>query len=402
VARESLRLAQNKLNEQRERLDRMQTEKATDMAALSKARDELQRELAANKKANAMQIDFLNKDLDLRSKDLEAKTAEIAKLEARLEDQSKAFNSMLAKTKSAPEPVAKVASVSAPVTATKLRSADSRVDMSSADPMRASLSEFRSMSPGRDHALIIGNSNYQNIPSLDTPTNDARDVKELLEMRYGFDVTLLINATRDQIMTALHEQKLNLGPQDNLLIYYAGHGAVDGSPERAFWLGVDANPDTRAGWLEADHIRAKIKEMSAKHVLLVADSCFSGAITHPKTTTIGRQLNETRLRVQWNRRARMVLTSGEITPVADSASDKNHSMFARYFIQVLRQNVNVMSGEMLSYALSERMQREPVRVGKNGQEQRPTYSALQDANHDVGDFFFVPVAEPAKVAATGW
>ena len=38
------------------------------------------------------------------------------------------------------------------------------------------------------------------------------------------------------------------------------------------------------------------------------------------------------------------------------------------------------------------------RVGKNGQEQRPTYSTLQDANHDVGDFFFVPTAEPAKVA----
>jgi len=94
----------------------------------------------------------------------------------------------------------------------------------------------------------------------------------------------------------------------------------------------------------------------------------------------------------------MVLTSGEITPVADSAGDKNHSLFARYFIQVLRQNVNVMSGEMLSYALSERMLREPVRVGKNGQEQRPTYSTLQDANHDVGDFFFVPTAEPAKVA----
>jgi len=401
-ARESLRLAQNKLNEQRERLDRMQTEKATEMAALAKARDDLKRELATNKKANDMQVAFLNKDLDMRTKDLEAKTAEIGKLEARLEEQSKTFNAMLAKSKATAEPAAvKVASIAAPVTATKMRSADSRVD-ALADPMRASLSEFRSLSPGRDHALIIGNSNYQNIESLDTPSNDARDVAELLQVRYGFDVKVLIDATRDQIMTALHEQKLNLGPQDNLLIYYAGHGAVDGSPERAFWLGVDANPDTRAGWLEADHIRAKIKEMSAKHVLLVADSCFSGAITHPKTTTIGRQLNETRLRVQWNRRARMVLTSGEITPVADSASDKNHSMFARYFIQVLRQNVNVMSGEMLSYALSERMLREPVRVGKNGQEQRPTYSTLQDANHDVGDFFFVPVAEPAKVAATGW
>ena len=132
---------------------------------------------------------------------------------------------------------------------------------------------------------------------------------------------LLLDATREQIMTSLHEQTLQLTPQDSLLIYYAGHGDIDDSTGRAFWLGVEADRDTRAGWLEADHIRAKIKEMNAKHVLLVADSCFSGAITHPKTTTIGRGLNDTRLRVQWNRRARMVLTSGEVTPVADSAGD---------------------------------------------------------------------------------
>ena len=391
-ARETLRLAQSKLNEQRERLDRMQTEKATEMAALAKARDQLQTQLSANRQANEMQVAFLKKDLDLRTKDLEAKSSEIDKLEARLVDQSKTFNAMLAKAKPAETKVAAVVRPSAP----KMRSADSRVDPN------APLSEFRSLAPGRDHALIIGNSNYQKYALLDTPVNDARDVKDLLERRYSFNVKLLIDATRDQIMTALHEETLTLGPQDNLLIYYAGHGAVDGSPERAFWLGVDANPDTRAGWLEADHIRAKIKEMRAKHVLLVADSCFSGAITHPKTTTIGRQLNETRLRIQMSRNARMVMTSGEITPVADSAGDRTHSLFARYFLQVLRQNVNIMSGEMLSHALSERMQREPVEVGKNGQKQRPTYSTLQDANHDVGDFFFVPAAEPTKVAQTNW
>jgi uncharacterized caspase-like protein len=215
-------------------------------------------------------------------------------------------------------------------------------------------------------------------------------------------VQLLLDATREQIMVALHDAKRTLTPQDNLLIYYAGHGDVDTASGRAFWLGVEADRDTRAGWLEADHIRAKIKEMSAKHVLLVADSCFSGAITHPKTTTIGRGLNETRLRVQWNRRARMVLTSGEVTPVADSSGDGNHSVFARYFIQVLRQNDNVMSGEMLSHELSGRMLAQPVQVGKNGQRQRPTYSTLQDANHDIGDFFFVPVAESVQVASLNY
>lgn len=407
-AREATRVAQQKLNEQRERLDRLQTEKATEMASLAKARDQLQRQLAANQQANDMQIAFLKKDLEARQNDLESKNGEITKLEQRLDEQSKLFASMVAKTKTAPEPQRVAMNIDVQP---KMRSADSRpasqgdaVASSLPDPMRASLSYFRSASPGKDYALVIGNSNYQNknIVSLDTPINDARDVAALLQQRYGFDVQLLIDATRDQIMTALHQQKLKLGSADNLLIYYAGHGAVDDSAQRAFWLGVEANNDTRAGWLEADHIRAKIKEMSAKHVLLVADSCFSGAITHPKTTTIGRGLNETRLRVQWNRKARMVLTSGENTPVADSAGDKNHSLFARYFLQVLRQNVNIMSGEMLSHALGERMLTEPTKVGKDGRQQRPTYSTLQDADHDVGDFFFVPVAEPARVAGANW
>jgi hypothetical protein len=61
-----------------------------------------------------------------------------------------------------------------------------------------------------------------------------------------------------------------------------------------------------------------------------------------------------------------------------------------------------MSGEMLSHELSGRMLEQPVQVGKNGQRQRPTYSTLQDANHDIGDFFFVPVAETAKVAALNY
>ncbi|MBL8267723.1 caspase family protein [Steroidobacter sp.] len=401
-ARASLRMAQQKLNEQRERLDQLQTEKATDMAALAQARDELQRQLSASRKASEMQLAFLRKDLEARQKDLEAKDGQIASLGERLQEQSQRFDALVAQTLSPGNGAnTKTVMASTQVAATqgigKMRSVDSR-----APGLEHSLGELRSSSSGSYHAIVIGNSLYHYMESLDTPANDAKEIAQLLGQRYGFKVQLLLDATREQIMVALHDAKRTLTPQDNLLIYYAGHGDVDTASGRAFWLGVEADRDTRAGWLEADHIRAKIKEMSAKHVLLVADSCFSGAITHPKTTTIGRGLNETRLRVQWNRRARMVLTSGEVTPVADSAGDATHSVFARYFIQILRQNDNVMSGEMLSHELSGRMLAQPVQVGNNGQRQTPTYSTLQDANHDIGDFFFVPVAESVKVAALNY
>lgn len=402
-ARASLRMAQQKLNEQRERLDQLQTEKATEMAALAQARDELQRQASNSRQASEMQIAFLRKDLEARQQDIKAKDGQIASLNERLQEQSKRFDALVAQTLSTGKAADKntvLASAQVPPSAQgigKMRSVDSRPT-----PTQLSLGELRNSSSGSYHAIVIGNSLYHYMESLDTPSNDAKEIARLLKDRYGFQVQLLLDATREQIMVALHDAKRTLTPQDNLLIYYAGHGDVDTTSGRAFWLGVEADRDTRAGWLEADHIRAKIKEMNAKHVLLVADSCFSGAITHPKTTTIGRGLNETRLRVQWNRRARMVLTSGEVTPVADSAGDGNHSVFARYFIQVLRQNDNVMSGEMLSHELSGRMLAQPVQVGKDGQRQRPTYSTLQDANHDIGDFFFVPVAEPVKVASLNY
>jgi hypothetical protein len=396
-ARASLRMAQQKLSEQRERLDQMQVEKAAEMAALVKARDELQRQLAANRRTSEAQVAFLSKDLDARRKDLEARDGEIARLQARLEDQTQRYNEMLAQGPSTGGASGLTASTATPGSSTaggvvKMRSADAR-------NTQPSLRETHGLTPGSYHALIIGNSLYHYMQALDTPANDAKAVADVLKTRYGFKVKLLLDATREQIMTSLHQATLDLGPQDSLLIYYAGHGDLAGPNSRAFWLGVEADPDTRTGWLEADHIRAKIKEMRAKHVVLVADSCFSGAITHPKTTTIGRGLNETRLRVQWNRRARMVLTSGEVTPVADSEGGGEHSVFARHFIQTLRQNDGIMSGEMLSHELRERMLAQPVKVTERGQRQTPTYSTLQDANHDVGDFFFVPTQSEVRVAS---
>ena len=97
-ARASLRMAQQKLNEQRERLDQLQIEKATEMAALAKARDDLQRQLAANRQTSEMQVAFLNKDLEARQKDIESKDGEIARLEERLQEQSKRFNALMAQS----------------------------------------------------------------------------------------------------------------------------------------------------------------------------------------------------------------------------------------------------------------------------------------------------------------
>ena len=50
-------------------------------------------------------------------------------------------------------------------------------------------------SPGRYHALVIGNNAYTSLPRLKTAEADAREVAALLKDFYGFETKLLLNAT---------------------------------------------------------------------------------------------------------------------------------------------------------------------------------------------------------------
>ncbi len=88
---------------------------------------------------------------------------------------------------------------------------------------------------GRYHALVIGNNDYEHLRNLTTAVGDAEAVARLLEEKYGFQVTKLINATRRDIAGALNRHRQTLTERDNLLIYYAGHGVLDEEAGAGYW-----------------------------------------------------------------------------------------------------------------------------------------------------------------------
>jgi len=368
--RVALQSAQQKVSEQRDQLEQLRNDAAKERAAMLTDRNTLQRQMNDGQKANEQEINALKMEIQARQSMISAKDTQIAALEQKLAAQPVVLAGNFA-TRGMP-------------------------DTAAAPPSTGSRSALPAVS-APFYALVIGNNNYRYLPGLTTPTSDAQSVAELLEKRYGFKVKTLLDATSDEIMRTLDSYTIDLKENDRLLIYYAGHGGTrNGPPERAFWMGVDADPRTQSGWISAEFVSDKIKQIAAKHVLLVSDSCFSASITHATTTTVRRDLNDQRFQIQWNRRARMVLTSGQNTPVVDGSGDRNHSLFAQAFLAVLRQNDRVMSGEMLSYELGSRMQPEAERMGL---KQTPTYTSLQDSNHDYGDFFFLPSSAPARMAS---
>ena len=102
---------------------------------------------------------------------------------------------------------------------------------------------------GNYYALVIGINDYKALPKLKTAVTDAETVAKLLKELYGFKVTLLVNASRADIIDAFDEFHDLLAEKDNLLIYYAGHGWLDPQTQAGYWLPVNAKPDRRSRWV---------------------------------------------------------------------------------------------------------------------------------------------------------
>lgn len=234
---------------------------------------------------------------------------------------------------------------------------------------------------GTYHALIIGNDAYRNVPRLTTAVRDAQTVAQILRDFYGFNVRVLTNATRHEMLTAMTAMRQTLGERDNLLIFYAGHGILDSDTERGYWLPVDAEKDNPANWVSNADLTDVVKAIRARHVLVVADSCYSGTLVRAVMADFRSTIEQ---EAWWQRvagkRSRAALTSGGLEPVLDGGG-AGHSVFARAFVQALRENDAVLDAS----GLFKRVQR-PVIVNS---DQTPAYSDIRGAGHDGGEFLFV-------------
>jgi hypothetical protein len=243
---------------------------------------------------------------------------------------------------------------------------------------------------GKYHALVIGIDDYQSLPRLQTAVNDANAVADILKNKYGFQVTKLLNASRYDILSALNTLREKLTSDDNLLIYYAGHGELERVNMRGHWLPADAEPDNTANWLSNVAVTDMLNIINAKQILVVADSCYSGALTRSALSQLKGGLTEKErlnwLKVMAKKRSRTVLTSGGLEPTLDEGGG-GHSVFARALLDVLESNDRVLEGGQLYKEVSAQVAYAAARLRFN---QVPEYAPVKYTGHEGGDFFLVP------------
>jgi hypothetical protein len=248
------------------------------------------------------------------------------------------------------------------------------------------------MNFGRYYAIVIGNQNYQSIESLETPKYDAARAARILADHYGFTVSILDDANDITMLKAINDLNSVLKPEDNLLIYYAGHGArlQNGKSESGYWLPVNADaPPKDTFWVPNEQITGHLGRLPAKRVLVVADSCYAGLLsTDPSYLFLNDKVTYSKdyIKFKLPKRARLLLSSGGDKPVLDEGSGGN-SVFARAFLDELENNQGILSSPELFSRIRKRVE---IAAQKNKFVQTPEFKSIKGAGHEVGDFFFVP------------
>ena len=252
----------------------------------------------------------------------------------------------------------------------------------------------------RYHALVIGVNKYaphagEGWGALNTARPDAEEVADLLERDYGFSVTRLFDkeATRGAMMAAL-DALVSRTSADACVVYFAGHGFFDKALGEGYWIPSDAKKtaqgrSAREDWLWNSTITKIIGASLARHVLVIADSCYGGSLFRGEEDPV-RQAD-----MLWYGRAlakpsRYLIASGDIEPVPDSGG--RHSVFAQQLLNYLSHtDKDVFSASDLGIALREKVSAitgQMVRMGP-----------LTSARHAGGEFVFVRKGSSPLLAA---
>lgn len=241
-------------------------------------------------------------------------------------------------------------------------------------------------------ALIIGIDKYKHVEKLDSAVKDATALRELLVSRYGFAasrVTMLLDgqATREGIEDALYQLGKQAKADDSVLIYYAGHGQTDPEAHRGFWVPVDGKAKSPGTLISNARIRDEIEAMRARHVYLVADSCFAGSL-FGKARALP-SIDDKFFARLYSNKSRWALTSGQNEPVSDGGKE-GHSVFAYFFLKLLKDNTD-------AYLVPSRIYEDIAKLVTNNSSQQPRSQPLAGAGDEGGQFVF-RLAVPSKSA----
>jgi hypothetical protein len=244
------------------------------------------------------------------------------------------------------------------------------------------------LTTGRYIALIIGINSYEGYwPPLLNAVNDAEELAKVLKNDYLFDSVITITekqATRSNIIHELELLTTSIRFDDNLLIYYSGHGQFKKELNKGYWVPADAKSNSIADFISNNEVKTFIGGIPSKHTLLISDACFAGDIFRGKPTeSIPFDPNnmEKYYREVYGKTSRIAITSGGLEEVEDSGKE-GHSIFTYYLLKSLKENKS-------RYLDATQLFNDFRIAVTNNSDQIPLLQVVRETGDEGGQFIFV-------------
>jgi len=149
-------------------------------------------------------------------------------------------------------------------------------------------SRYKSLDIKNSWAVIIGISTYKysgqkGLDNLIFADDDAKAFKRSL-ITLGWSqshIKILVNeeATQRNVMIALESWLTKAGPDDQIVLFWAGHGFPDPEdPEKVYFACYDTDIKIPATGYRMDKVRTALEERKAKNVVVLADTCHAGKL----------------------------------------------------------------------------------------------------------------------------
>ncbi len=137
-------------------------------------------------------------------------------------------------------------------------------------------------------ALVVGNADYNTLPSLRNPENDAQDMAAVLR-RAGFTVILVVNADLRGMEEAVRDFSTALSDADVGLFYYAGHGLQSEGINYLVPVDADVRSETelRFKTLNADFVLEYMKAAETPFNMVILDACRDNPFSTSRSASRG-------------------------------------------------------------------------------------------------------------------
>ncbi len=254
---------------------------------------------------------------------------------------------------------------------------------------------------GRNYGLFFGTSSYadKSLADLQNAIVDANAIANALSADYGFETEVIENPSRSTVPAVIRKYcRKTFGPDDQLFVFFAGHGCFDETLRIAYLTTSDSqnDDDSRASFISAPELTELIDAIPCRHIFLCIDACASGSFNHAVARNLRTQratatvYDKMSYQEIWKKRGkfrtRKMLTAASETEAVNDGYPGQHSPFAAGILELLRRSSgqeNFLDFAAIVHAV------ERIKPG-------PGHGDF-GSDEPGSDFFFIPLAKSDSV-----